>query len=403
MNQPKYEKPVFFPNLDALRFFCFLSVFFFHSFGTEYQHISGDPVYRFIKGFLFDNGNLGVNFFFVLSGFLITYLLLVEKERFSRIDIKKFYVRRVLRIWPLFYFCVFFGFVLFPLFKSAMGAAPSSETARPLFYLLFVNNFDFILQGPPDSSVLVVLWSVAIEEQFYLFWPIVIAFVPAKRLPHVFTGIILSSLVFRYLNAGSEVVLEHHTISCISDMTIGALGAYLIFFSASFKNTIERMNPPAIAFIYIAAFAVFFFRGELFHDNAVLLSIDRLIVSILFLLIILEQNFAARSFLKFKSLTNISRLGKYTYGLYCLHMIGILITATLLTKLGWNRTIGQVLLLEGGASLLITIALAYASYHLYEKKFLRLKERFALVKTQSSPRPEDAGSAEASVKNTSGL
>src|SRR5215467_2966167 len=142
MNEKKEQKgKVFFPNLDGLRFICFLSVFLFHSFATNYQYIKGAPLYRFVKGFLVANGNLGVNFFFVLSGFLITYLLFAEKEKYSKISIRNFYIRRILRIWPLFYFCVFFGFVIFPILKHAFGEV-STETARPLYYLTFLNNID---------------------------------------------------------------------------------------------------------------------------------------------------------------------------------------------------------------------------------------------------------------------
>ena len=150
------KKPaVFFPNLDGLRFFCFLSVFLYHSFTPFYKEIKETALYNTVD-FLFRNGNLGVNFFFVLSGFLITYLLFVEREKLGKIDIPAFYVRRILRIWPLFFLCVIFGFVLFPYLKGFFGET-SNETARPLYYFFFLNNFDFIQRGVPDSSTLGVL------------------------------------------------------------------------------------------------------------------------------------------------------------------------------------------------------------------------------------------------------
>src|SRR4051812_22591177 len=91
------RKPrVLFPNLDGLRFFCFLSVFFFHSAATNNATISSQKAYGVFKYFLFGNGNLGVNFFFVLSGFLITFLLITEKERYANIKVGNFYMRRIL-------------------------------------------------------------------------------------------------------------------------------------------------------------------------------------------------------------------------------------------------------------------------------------------------------------------
>src|SRR5689334_17080134 len=101
---------VYFENLDALRYLCFLSVFMFHSMHTTEVQVISNPIYQFIKFRIFGNGNLAVNCFFVLSGFLITYLLLEERNFFGKISISKFWLRRVLRIWPLFFVCVFAGF-----------------------------------------------------------------------------------------------------------------------------------------------------------------------------------------------------------------------------------------------------------------------------------------------------
>ena len=193
---------VYFENLDGLRFVCFFLVFIYHSFYTQNDYISDAFVYKFVKQFLFANGNLGVNIFFVLSGFLITYLLIQEKKLRGQIDLKKFWFRRILRIWPLFYLCVFFGFVCFPLLKSSFGEAPA-EPASLGYYLTFLNNFDFI-KVIPDATSLGVLWSVAVEEQFYLIWPLVLFLLPIKRYWIAFVSVILVSLNFscnsRYQN-----------------------------------------------------------------------------------------------------------------------------------------------------------------------------------------------------------
>src|SRR6478672_8841464 len=121
------QKRVFFENLDGLRFFCVLSVFLFHSFYSENKQITDHTLYHFVKSDLFGNGNLGVNFFFVLSGFLITFLLIEEKKLKGNINLPYFWIRRILRIWPLFFFCVFFGFVIMPWLKGLFGQQ-STET-----------------------------------------------------------------------------------------------------------------------------------------------------------------------------------------------------------------------------------------------------------------------------------
>jgi peptidoglycan/LPS O-acetylase OafA/YrhL len=373
------QKPkIFFPNLDGLRFFCFLSVFLYHSFATEYASIRGTTLYYWVKDFVASNGNLGVNFFFVLSGFLITYLLLVEKQNFGNIKVGSFYIRRILRIWPLFYFCVFFGFVLFPQLKTMLGQTPN-ETAQFPYYLSFLNNFDFIKNGLPDASILGVLWSVAIEEQFYLFWPLLIYLFPVQYYSRLFVAIVIGSFAFRYVHADDGLILEIHSLACISDMTIGAIAALSVYRSKDFLAWVIAAPKWIWGILYFLVFACYFFRQEIFAHGSFLLAFDRLFIAILFAMVILEQNFAQHSLFKLSQYKLLSKLGTYTYGLYCLHMIGILIVAKGLATLGWNKNVYQLVLLEGGLSLLITILLALTSYYFFESKFLKLKDRFARI------------------------
>lgn len=369
---------IFFPNLDGLRFFCFLSVFLYHSFATDYADIKSTGLYYWVKNVVAANGNLGVNFFFVLSGFLITYLLLAEKENFGNIKVSNFYVRRILRIWPLFYFCVFFGFAVFPWLKTALGQAPA-ETAHLGCYLTFLNNFDFIRHGLPDASVLGILWSVAIEEQFYLFWPLLLYICSSRYYRYLFLSIILISFAFRYYYAGNWLVLEMHTLACISDMTVGALAALLAYRSKRFLELVSKTPKWAIVLLYLLTLVAYLYRQKLFYHGPLLLAADRLLMSILFACIILEQNFSAHSLFKMSRFRLISKLGTYTYGLYCLHMIGILIAAKMLARLGWNKNVYQVIFLEGILSLLVTIGLALVSFHLFERRFLKFKDKFARI------------------------
>ncbi|WP_430406172.1 acyltransferase family protein [Fluviicola sp.] len=103
----------YFKNLDGLRTICFLMVFFFHSFTSKNEVVLNSNTYKTIKVGVFANGNLGVNFFFVLSGFLITYLLIIEKQTSSSINVIHFWLRRVLRIWPFIFFVYSLGSLSF--------------------------------------------------------------------------------------------------------------------------------------------------------------------------------------------------------------------------------------------------------------------------------------------------
>jgi peptidoglycan/LPS O-acetylase OafA/YrhL len=374
MGGVKREKSSYFENLDGLRFLCFLSVFLYHSFYTEFDYIKSSDAYQYVKYNIFQNGNIGVNFFFVLSGFLITYLLLKEKMKYGGIQLKNFWMRRILRIWPLFYFCIFFGFVIFPFIKELFGQV-ASETASPYMYLLFLNNFDFIAKGLPDASVLGVLWSVAIEEQFYLLWPIIIYLFPVNRLWIPFALIILGSFLFRgYYN--SSLLNEHHTISCIADMVVGAFGALLIIGSLKFKEAIVQMNKWIILLIYVSFIIVISFRHELLMHNYWVNIVERFIVATIIIMIILEQCFSAKSFFKMSKYKLISKLGLITYGLYCLHFIAILIVTKITNIFGINKSIWSVMLLETLLALILSIIISQLSFKYFEKPFLNFKSKF---------------------------
>lgn len=369
------KKKIFFENLDGLRFLCFLSVFLFHSFYTDSPEIKSSDAYLILKNRIFGNGNLGVNFFFVLSGFLITYLLIEEKKKIGRIDVPKFWFRRILRIWPLYFFCVFFGFFIFPQLKAYFGQTPS-ETANIFYYITFLNNFDIISSGLPDSSVLGVLWSIAIEEQFYFVLPLILYFFPTRWYGVIFTLLIVSSFVFRAIY-DSYLNHEMHTLSCTGDLIIGAMGAWLIQEKEGAKLIIENLKRSQIVVMYLAFIVILLFRKEILLSNYSVRIFERGIIAVIMLFIILEQNYARESFFKLSRFKFISKLGTISYGLYCLHFVGILITLTISKKLGFSNESWTVIFLETILSLVITIAISSFSYKYYEGYFLKLKDKFS--------------------------
>jgi peptidoglycan/LPS O-acetylase OafA/YrhL len=375
---------IFFPNLDGLRFVSFFVVFLYHSLLSilSYLKDASPRVYSVVE-FLFRHGNLGVNFFFVLSGFLITYLLIKEKEFTGRIHVPNFYVRRILRIWPLYYLCVIVGFIGFGLLKKMTGE-PIMENANPWYYIFFGANYDIMHTWPekPDALLLSVLWSVAVEEQFYLTWPLVLSIVPLKKFRYVFPAIMVFSLVFRsfYSGAGDHdfAVRYFHTFSVIGDMALGGLFAYLVSYENKFKSFITNMSRPAIIMIYVLTLVFTLFKDNIFVPG-VAVVFERLIIASLFGLIILEQNYAKNSFYKMGRLKTISSLGVFTYGLYCLHFMGLYFAIKVMNSLQLNGSLNSVAFSMILLALLLSIGISLMSYHFYEKWFLRLKDKFAFI------------------------
>ena len=367
--------PIIFQNLDGLRFLSFLYVFFAHSFPTTEPSILNSAWYQFVKGKLFFDGEPGVSFFFVLSGFLISYYLLKEKEYTTTINIRSFYIRRILRIWPLYYFCVFFGFVIFPVLKHAFGGTPN-ETANPYLSSLFMNNFDRIINGPPDASVLSVLWSVAIEEQFYLIWPLFFFFVPRKYYSFIFIFIIEASIIYRITHMDGKI--EINSLGVVTDMALGGLGAFLSMKNKGFEKFFMRSHPLINLIPYVGVLFYILYKTELF-ESPIMIVHRRVLLGVLFIWIILEQNLCQRSYFKVGNFKIISRLGKYTYGLYCLHTIALLITITFLNKINLHCESWHFWILEFPIAIFLSLYFSYLSYNYFESYFMRMKKRFMLV------------------------
>lgn len=372
---------VFFPNLDGLRFFAFFLVFLQHAFLRLFDDINLGPVLSFIKEGIFHQGDLGVSFFFTLSGFLITYLILNEIKAMGKLDVAAFYIRRALKIWPLYYFVVIFGFILYPKLKIALGFPGYIESGNPLFHALFLSNFDVMsLPRHFGAGSLNITWTVSIEEQFYLIWPLLFFYLPKRFFKYLFPAIIALSGFFRLSHIGQIQAMKFHTLSVISDMAIGGWAAYLSFNSAKFKEAFVNLKSFQIAFIYAFCISLILWENYLFSGTA-LIALRRVIFSVFFAFVILEQNFCVNSLYKISRLKKASELGKYTYGLYLLHPIVLTLCFNGLRFFEVSADGLLIGVLMGFWVFVINALLSYASYHFYEIRFLRLKERFTHIRS----------------------
>jgi peptidoglycan/LPS O-acetylase OafA/YrhL len=252
------------------------------------------------------------------------------------------------------------------------------EVANPIFYLTFTNNFDFILHGHPDATSLELLWSVAIEEQFYLLWPIVIFLCPLRKLWIPFLSIVFCSLLFRAFN-DTWAMHERHTLSCIGDMAVGAGGAWLVQVSERFKNFVTNLKTYQIGVLYIVFMEIYFFRGPLLFSHFGVRIFERVFIAIIFLFIILEQTYSRNSLFKMSNFRRVTKLGGITYGLYCLHIIAILITINLTGILKINQQLWQIFFVDTVIAFIISIILGKMSFKYFESPFLRLKNKISFI------------------------
>lgn len=374
---PPLARPArpYFPNLDGLRTLAWAAVFLSHAFAGLAALLRAGWTGPFTHRLL-GSGALGVSFFFVLSGFLITTLMLQEVAATGRLDVRAFYARRILRIWPLYYAVLAYGFLAYPLIKRALGLDPYIEPDSPWWYVCFLSNFNVRnLTAERGAMSTNITWSVAIEEQFYVLWPLLFVACRPRRLPLALLGIIAVSWLFRYANAGNRMAAYYHTLAVISDMAVGALLAWLVFRSERFRAAVRELPRAAIGAAYVGGLLLAVYAYERVGAPVAFAS-HRLVFSLLFAFVIAEQCYARHSLLKMERLRAVTRLGRYTYGLYLLHPIAITVVLGAARAAHADAPTVTGYLLRGSASLLLTLLLAWLSYRFYERPFLALKTRF---------------------------
>jgi peptidoglycan/LPS O-acetylase OafA/YrhL len=216
------------PELDVLRFAAFCAVFITHAFPSDPEPYTAHGVPRTVAilvGAWVRSGIFGVTLFFLLSSYLITTLLLREHAASGRLDLKAFYIRRTLRIWPLYFFFLALCICILP----AFGWAPFRNLNK-IGFSIFLGNWSMIFSGVTDQASR-SLWSVSVEEQFYLFWPLVLAVFGCGRLRRMaFILMVIATL------ARVGVVLAHQP-------------GHSIWF-----NTLVQFDPIAVGALLALAF-----------------------------------------------------------------------------------------------------------------------------------------------------
>lgn len=366
------KSKVYFENLDALRAFAALAVVFSHfPYWLNFPETTFYKQLKHVFKFGDHGGKFGVTFFFILSGFLISYLLFDEWKRNGKIQVLHFYLRRVLRIWPLYFLSVLIGFVIYPVIGSSVGV-DIHENANPWMYIFFAANFDHIYGAFPAIGMLGVQWSVCVEEQFYLIWPLFLMLFKTKFwFPLLAVFIIIFSQWFYVsymfgINGG-----PYHLFCSFRFLALGALLAWLCFFKFEVvQKILARITRTGIMIVYVFGFGIIIFQTQIEFILPVYKKFDDILPAVFFAFIILEQNYSNHSFLKFGQIKFMTYLGKISYGIYLLHMVAIYICIHVLPSESlWIP-------IKIGVSLLLTFVLADFSYKYFETFFLRLKKKF---------------------------
>ena len=365
-------KRIYFPHLDLIRFIAAFMIVMLHSYDawhnwfakTQETFVSGIPMANsFMK-----NLAVGVDIFFLISGFLITYILLEEKKRTGKINILKFMARRSLRILPLYFLII----IIAPFLISWIGKTEPNYWPT----ILFVNNFQTInttLWVYPFSH----FWSICIEEHFYLVWPFVIAFIPKKWFLNTCFLLIVCSILFRlyafYYSDHAWYNLYLHTLSRIDVIVIGAIGAY--FFSIKPFN-LKLTKTVRICLITLIVIALSIESTSLLN-SPFLAAFKKYIYVALFSLLLLDYNFNPNFKHLLPNKSFIHYLGKVSYGIY---MFSNLINIIIIKKIILVYDIQNIYLFFF-LSISLSLIIPIISYELFEKHILKLSKYFRVIKT----------------------
>ncbi len=313
----------------------------------------------------FESGIYGVDMFFTISGFLITYLFFIDKERHS--DAKgsvlgNFYMRRLLRIFPIYYLLLF----VFILLNKTLHVWIWNE-GNGIYYLTYASNVLFFLKGD-QSTELQHTWSLCVEEQFYIFWPLCLILLSKRQTLYFLVAVFIAGIASNFLWAGHKVRLfplgNFHTLG------IGALLAYLVLYHKQdnfYSAVLKRYALPGfvISFIFLCVFLSCHFSNNLMIPFFLALSSG--------LILFIAYNGETSLLNPILNSKQLQYIGKLSYGIYLYHKPIPSFLKILFLKLHME-TPSPVLYFLLCTAVIIPVVLA--SYYLIEKPILKLKTKF---------------------------
>lgn len=348
------------PGINGLRAIAALSVMWGHVFHPTFGEWG-------VAGFHLPVVADGVTLFFVISGFLITYLLLNEAEQTQQISIPKFYMRRILRIWPIYYLYMI----------VALLVASSWSDSNVWYYLFFVANIPFVLNN--GIALIVHYWSIGVEEQFYLFWPWLVKFTRGKqkKLLLVAAVLCLTWLLLKwgaYIFVGKTTAYRFFAATRFDCMMIGAIGAILFFTK---NKRFNRLLGDRV--LGVVSLLLLFFSQP--WSGIVPAPVRPQLLAVLSLFCIMSQ--------LHNPVINLENrvcdfVGKISYGIYVIHPLLIFLLSKLYCQLHVGLPPGVDVVVIYILVTAVTVFVAWLSYRFFESPFLKLKNRFAIVKSRSS-------------------
>ncbi|WP_175345351.1 acyltransferase [Bradyrhizobium sp. ORS 375] len=382
------------PVLDGVRGLAVMMVLVFHFVGSM---LTTNPVERTILA-VAKQGVIGVDLFFVLSGFLITGLLYDAREKPH--CLRDFYVRRALRIFPLYYGVLLLVFFVAPQIPYLQGPTLNSLVERQGWAWLYAVNAYLAGHDEWSFSYLNHFWSLSVEEHFYLFWPCAVLLLAGRARALILLSLAISfgAMLARIiglmigLNWWTTIVL---TPFKLDGLALGAAVALIARQPGGFERLVGAL--PRVAGVSGALVVMTFVwtglvsREGLEIMGAIRAALFQIMLACLLVWILVAPEASALS--RFFRSRGMVFLGTYSYGLYVYHHFFSYYFASNRTELelaAWVGSHGLAVALQAALGTLASVAVAVLSYELLEKRILRLKSRFGGTGEEIAPPVRDA-------------
>lgn len=376
-----YKNISLFEGLNSLRFFAAFLVVMHHS--ETIRHKNGLPNLNGLG--LFKDGGVAVTFFFVLSGFLITYLLLKENRQTGTISIKRFYLKRVLRIWPLYFLLVVLGTLLLPKAIDLFGlnyVMPYTFGQSWYYFVFFLPGLVTYYFG---HHLLEPLWSIGIEEVFYMLWAPLFKFAKKHILPILIAIIVLKALLILISSYWIDNKLFAYLVSIFQfeAMAVGGLGAYFVFNRNTPLSTLKIYKTPIQILLYSLLVVYLIFNINI--DNAAwniffkTPVFSQLMICFLFLYLIIGVSLIDHSIIRLRN-RFLSYLGEISYGIYMYHMPLIFGLMMFLQKYLSKMDLLTGSLIYYPVVFVVVVGVSALSKRYFEDYFLSLKNKISIPK-----------------------
>lgn len=363
------------PVLDGIRGIAALMVMVFHYLERKQNLLADTPYHSLLQ--LSALGQTGVDLFFVLSGFLITRILLKAKSKEKFFSV--FYARRTIRIAPLYYFYLILIFLILPV----LTGDSISEFSQNWYWWVYLQNFAYTFSWPADGPNF--YWTLAVEEHFYLVWPLLVYFLPRRQIAIASIVMVVGSFVLRLFMLSKGWDVFYFTLTRLDALSLGALLA--VFEPALLTRTVRNRRLFLSLFFFVGVPLGIIFISAGGAGATWVLAVKYPMTALVYTALI---GFAVTSlndslFRKICESQSLRFLGSISYGLYVYHLLCF----------QWFDQLsrGEHPFLFMPLAFAFSVLVAYTSFHLFEKPFLKLKRHFQYPeseKSASTPVPEPA-------------